>query len=264
MKKSRLLLIVGLTYVLYLWACSSDKEPAPSVCDGSLLLNLISKTDAACGLDEGVIEVGIVGNIGAVSYQLNNGASQSSSVFTGLSAGSYTVTATDSEGCTTTVDVTIQNQDGVNASLTTSETQCDAASGDITISASGGQQPYEFKLDNGAYQSANTFTSLAQGNYEVSVRDASGCEVVLSAEIKTDIQFSQIQSIVQTNCAVSGCHNGTQSPNLTTAAGIQSNAGRIQARTSAGTMPPASSGRSLTNAEIAAIACWVNDGAQTN
>ena len=264
MKNTRFLMIVALTYVLYLLACSSEKEPAPSACDGSLLLNLVAKTDAACGLSEGVIEVGISGNLGAVSYQLNGGATQSSGIFTGLSAGAYKVTATDAEGCSTSLDVNIQNENGVNASLTTSESECETSSGDITVSASGGQQPYEYKLDGGSYQSANTFTGLAQGDYEVSVRDASGCEVVIAAEIKSDIQFAQIQSIIDANCATSGCHNGTQSPNLTTAAGIQSNANRIQARTSAGTMPPASSGKTLSSAEIAAITCCVNDGAETN
>jgi len=74
-----------------------------------------------------------------------------------------------------------------------------------------------------------------------------------------------IEPIIQTNCAVSGCHvNGQQLPTLETYEQIAANAERVKARTSNGTMPPASSGKSLIQEEINAIACWVDNGAQDN
>jgi uncharacterized membrane protein len=80
------------------------------------------------------------------------------------------------------------------------------------------------------------------------------------------ISFAQvIEPIVQTNCAISGCHvNGQQRPILETYEQMAANAERIKARTSNGTMPPANSGKSLTLEEINAIACWVDNGAQDN
>ena len=78
--------------------------------------------------------------------------------------------------------------------------------------------------------------------------------------------FSQtISPIIESKCAISGCHvSGQQRPTLETYEQISSNASRIKARTSNGTMPPATSGKSLSADEIEAIACWVDAGAPDN
>ncbi|MCG8305828.1 MAG: hypothetical protein MI975_00455 [Cytophagales bacterium] len=80
------------------------------------------------------------------------------------------------------------------------------------------------------------------------------------------ISFTQvIHPVIRSNCAVSGCHvNGRQQPTLETYAQISANAARIRARTSNGTMPPPTSGLSLRQDEIDAIACWVDAGAPEN
>lgn len=80
------------------------------------------------------------------------------------------------------------------------------------------------------------------------------------------ISFSQtVAPIIAMNCAISGCHvNGQQRPTLETYEQIADNADRIMIRTSNGTMPPFSSGKSLSIEEINDIACWVGDGAIKN
>ena len=78
--------------------------------------------------------------------------------------------------------------------------------------------------------------------------------------------FSQtIAPIINSNCAVSGCHvNGQQLPTLETYAQTSSNANKIKNRTSNGTMPPPTSGLTLSLEEIEAIACWVDSGSPDN
>ena len=72
---------------------------------------------------------------------------------------------------------------------------------------------------------------------------------------------AHIQPIINTNCAVSGCHiQGQQYPPLTSYDEVFAVRDRVKKQTSTGSMPPASSGRSLTKAEIDMIACWVDDG----
>jgi hypothetical protein len=80
------------------------------------------------------------------------------------------------------------------------------------------------------------------------------------------VSFSQtISPIINSSCAVSGCHvTGRQLPTLETYEQISSNAARIKERTSNGTMPPASSGITLSQEQIDAIACWVEAGAPNN
>ncbi len=75
-----------------------------------------------------------------------------------------------------------------------------------------------------------------------------------------------IEPIIAAKCALPGCHNGTNNsvPNWTVFSNVQANASNIKTRTSNRTMPPSSANVSLTAAEIEAIACWVDSGAQNN
>src|SRR5574343_240517 len=50
--------------------------------------------------DNATITVAVAGGTGTLLYQLDEGALQSSNVFTGVSAGTHTVTVVDTEGCT--------------------------------------------------------------------------------------------------------------------------------------------------------------------
>jgi hypothetical protein len=74
-----------------------------------------------------------------------------------------------------------------------------------------------------------------------------------------------IRPILDTNCQLSGCHGSAAGiPSWATYATVSANAAAIKTNTGNKTMPPASSGRSLTDEEIQKIADWVDDGAQNN
>ena len=73
---------------------------------------------------------------------------------------------------------------------------------------------------------------------------------------------SQVIPIVNSNCAVSGCHvAGVQFPNLLIKANIISNASSIRSRTQSGNMPK---GGSLSLAEKNLIKNWVDQEAKDN
>ncbi len=245
------------------WSCTYEKEPIPDECLGSIVLTLVNKVDTNCGGSVGSFSLNASGGEGIYTFSLNGGTAQSSPIFTSLSAGSYTVVASDGV-CSAEFSIEILNADGVNATVQSTDSGCESSSGTISVNAVGGLAPYEYKLGTGSFQAEASFNALSPGNYVVTVKDASGCEIQLQTRVKSDVRFSAIRAIIQTNCAISGCHNGSQSPNLTDTNIIVSNAGRIQARTTVRTMPPSSSGLSLTQAEINQIACWVADGATTN
>lgn len=76
------------------------------------------------------------------------------------------------------------------------------------------------------------------------------------------ISFSEdISPIIQSNCAIPGCHAGVQSPDLRNFNNIQSNASKIKRLTKNRTMPLTGS---LTQQQIDNIACWVDSGAPDN
>lgn len=76
---------------------------------------------------------------------------------------------------------------------------------------------------------------------------------------------NDVQPIVNSNCALSGCHvSGAQSPNLSVKQNIIDRASQIKQRTQSRSMPPPGSGVTLTDAEIATLSCWVDNGANDN
>src|SRR5690606_16184866 len=74
-----------------------------------------------------------------------------------------------------------------------------------------------------------------------------------------------ISTIINTNCAVPGCHvSGTGRANFTVKENIIQYASQIRNFTQNGIMPPPSSGRTLTTQQKQDIFCWVENGAQNN
>lgn len=72
---------------------------------------------------------------------------------------------------------------------------------------------------------------------------------------------THIAPIVQTNCAISGCHlSGGQPPELTSYEKVKARATDVLRETQSGNMPPSYSNKSLTQEEVKQIACWVEQG----
>jgi hypothetical protein len=93
------------------------------------------------------------------------------------SAGTYSFTVTDANGCTATTTGNITQPSALTLSL--SVTLCSAGSnGSIRATFGGGTPTYQIKIDNGAYVAATspyTFTGLASGSHTITVKDANGC-----------------------------------------------------------------------------------------
>jgi len=245
-------------------SCESIKEPAPDDnCDGTFVLLQESIAGSNCGQSDGSLAVSTQNSIGEVSFSIN-GVAQTDGVFENLSAGSYTIEAVDSNGCTAELSITVPNLNGVTAEIAISESDCGTDTGRITITAAQGVEPYTYSIDGGSSQSSNVFDGLAPDSYTVTVTDDTGCAFESQIRVISNIQFSEVNAIIQANCATSGCHDGSQSPNLSTASQIASSRFSVRNRSQQRTMPPAGSGLSLTQAEIDAIVCWVEDGGETN
>jgi subtilisin-like proprotein convertase family protein len=118
------------------------------------------------------ITVTASGGTGGLQYSIG-GAFQGSNVFSGLANGAYTVTVSDANGCTaTTTALVAVNTVVANASISHAITCFGANNGEITASAAGGNPPYQYSLNGGAYQSSSLFTNLAPGTYTITVKDA--------------------------------------------------------------------------------------------
>ena len=156
---------------------------------------LASTTDLECndasGSPNGEIQITVSGGTPGYTYSWTGsgvGIDPTAEDQTGLTAGTYTVVVTDSNGCTQQDQYTLTEPDAVEVSGVQTDLACNAASGApdgaIDITATGGQG-----INEGDYTYAWTATAggtgidvtaadqtgLSAGTYTVVVTDANGC-----------------------------------------------------------------------------------------
>lgn len=182
-------------------------------CAGITVSVTTSQVNPTTGQSNGSITVTSATPGTGFTYSLNGGAFQSSTSFTGLAAGSYTLTAKNSNGCqgSTTITLVATNPcSGVTITLsatTVNVLPCPQTNGSLALTASGGSAPYTYNKNGGTYQSGGTFSNLTVGNYTMGVKDANGCLGTQVFNITTQPMgptFTNVRTIIRANCG--SCH----------------------------------------------------------
>ncbi len=132
----------------------------------------------------------------------NQAANQDSSTAINLTAGQYTVVVTDSNNCTTSLVVTVENPD----SLTTNTTVLDSAycgtfNGNAEVIANGGTGSHSYMWNNNT--TSNQLQNVIGGLYIVTVSDANGCAKTDSVRIPINYNFGGPEvnfSLTETTC----------------------------------------------------------------
>jgi len=78
-------------------------------------------------------------------------------------------------GCDSTVSVSVMAFPAISFELESVAACQDSPNGSIAILMLGGEQPYQFSLNGGAYQTDTLFADLPSGNYTVAAQDGNGC-----------------------------------------------------------------------------------------
>ncbi|MCB0755617.1 MAG: T9SS type A sorting domain-containing protein [Flavobacteriales bacterium] len=135
-------------------------------------LNLVSAVGPCSGGATGSIIVGAQGNVGAVTYSWDSNPPQTGETALGLSAGTYTVTATDQQGCEATLTQTI-SAGTVTADAGDDQTICKGE--EVTLSATGGVS-YEWSNGSGTAPGQSiTFSPTVTTTYTVTATGSNGC-----------------------------------------------------------------------------------------
>ena len=126
-------------------------------------------TPITCFGGNSLITASGAGGVLPFEYRVNGGVFQSANVFTG-GAGSYKISVKDANGClSNSIDILITQPTEITTTATASPIACNAGNATLTVLGKGGQGAYEYSLNNGAYQSNNTFNVVA-GIYTAKVR----------------------------------------------------------------------------------------------
>ncbi len=131
----------------------------------------------------GQLVASATGGVGLLTYDWSHGAS--GQFVTGLCAGLYTVTVSDSLGCTTIANYTITQPSAVTVSSTLVDATCGQSNGSASVTVAGGTAPYTYAWGGIAPNPGNvaSVTGIAAGSYDVTVSDLNGCQAVASIPI---------------------------------------------------------------------------------
>lgn len=166
-----------------------------------------TSTASKCSPPTGSISVQTpVGGQAPFTYSFNGGAFASTTTFTGLAAGTYTVVAKDGNGCTISQNITVQNTPPPTAiNITTSASACLASTGSLTLgTVTGGTAPYTYSVNGSAFTTTTTYTGLATGTHTVVVRDANACTFTTTVTISGTQPTAVSITTTPSSCTATG------------------------------------------------------------
>ncbi|MBI4931348.1 MAG: T9SS type A sorting domain-containing protein [Bacteroidetes bacterium] len=231
------LTVTGATNPLtYLWSNASTVEDATglsaggytvTVTDGvgctktttvtvtqptALAGNITTVTNASCySLCNGKITVTVSGATPPYTYSWAP-SSGSTSAISNLCAGGYTVTITDSKGCSTIKDSVVTEPTALTVTVSSvpNSTGC-ICDGEVSVSASGGTPPYTYNWPLIPCPS-DTCNLLCPGFYTVVVTDSKGCTYMDGATVNGPLP--PIISLTATPATCPTCPNGDATANI--------------------------------------------------
>jgi len=188
-------------------------QPSDSLDFGFFIVN-----DAGCAVNSGKIFVtGLTGNP-PYTYLWTNGETTDS--ITGLTAGAYGVTITDSSGCEVSKDTYVVQVPPMGQSgILVTQPSCFTSNGSATIYISGGTSPFYYSGSNGTiivdFSNIVVFDNLPAGTFNYYVQDSGLCKYYGSVSLITPLSFN-IVSVIKTN---SSCSNDAGTINVQVSSG---------------------------------------------
>ncbi|MES2837845.1 MAG: choice-of-anchor L domain-containing protein [Bacteroidota bacterium] len=134
-----------------------------------------SAVNENCSNSLGSISLTTIGGVAPLSYTWSNGSTNKN--ISGLTAGTYTVTAKDAGNCSVIKTVIVGNNVGTLAitnALVTAEI-CDNNQGSVQLQIGGGQTPYSFLWSNGSTN--QNISALSFGTYTCRITDNNNCRI---------------------------------------------------------------------------------------
>jgi gliding motility-associated-like protein len=180
---------------------------------------LSSSSNVSCfGGSNGSATINVTGGAPGYDYSWSPSGGTAATA-TGLTAGNYTVTVTDTNNCITSVPLTITEPAALASSITTqTNVSCNGGSnGTATVNITGGTPNYSITWSPSGGTST-TATGLAVGTYTVNISDGNNCP---SSQTVTITQPTALT--VATSSTATGCTGSTGTATATPSGGSGTN-----------------------------------------
>ena len=221
----------GVVPYTYLWSTGATTEDLSSVTAGTYNLTIndangcvsnnvfvvtdpvnmnlsVSVTDISCTgvTSDGQIDLIVSGAIPPLSYIWSDGSTTED--IDSLSAGNYTVTVTDGNGCTSTLTTAINSPPALSLSANITHIACNGnTNGAIDLVVSGGVPPYSYSWSNGS--TTEDILGLTGGTFTITVTDANSCSNTAAFTVNQPPPLNASISITAISC--NGGNNGVVS-----------------------------------------------------
>lgn len=149
--------------------------------------------------EDGSITVLAVGGASPLAYEWNTIPPTAGPILSGVGSGTYEVTVSDDNGCEETLSIPLIAPDPILISVisVTNVLCAGEATGEATISVSGGTPNYDIVWTDPLNQNGETATGLLAGTYTVNVTDDNGC--MASIDITITEPASPLQASITAN-----------------------------------------------------------------
>jgi hypothetical protein len=144
-----------------------------------------SSVSAGCAQSNGSINLNVSGGTSPYTFLWSNG--RTTEDITNLSSGSYTVTVSDFNNCTSTSSLSVSSIPcgcpNIALSPVAVSASCNSNNGSITLGVTGGQSPYTYSWSNGS--TSQNISNISSGFYSVTVLDANSCSATNSIVVNS-------------------------------------------------------------------------------
>lgn len=149
------------------------------------------------GSQQGIVEIIPEGGTAPFAYQWPDGTTTATN--SNLSAGAFTVTVTDGNGCTTTVDFVLNTLPEIMLTSTVTQLTCsDSADASIEVVATGGTGNYSYLWST--QETSSGIANLTAGPYSVTVSDGASEDAITSFIITAIEPISLVEDVTDVLC----------------------------------------------------------------
>ncbi|MFD2908542.1 T9SS type B sorting domain-containing protein [Flavobacterium ardleyense] len=184
--------------------------------DSSPQIAISQDATTTCNANEGSYSITVFRDntvgIAPFTYSVDGSAFNSytedalfSFVISGLNSGTHTIVIKDANGCLDTKNIIINAPIVGNAVASiAAATDCGASDGIITVNAVGGSGSYSYSIlpnPAGITLTANVFTNIPSGNYQVTITDLTSlCTSVVTVDLATPAPVLFTSTVTDVTC----------------------------------------------------------------
>lgn len=179
-------LAAGLYTVIVSDANGCTSTQSVTITEPSAITSIITATAVTCyGGSDGSTLLSPNGGVAPYSIIWSTTPAQAGNSAINLTAGTYSATITDGNGCTFVSAVNISQPPALSAVMSGAvPVSCNGGSnGSAGVIASGGTSPYSYNWNTSPAQTTANATGMIAGTFTVTVTDANGCATISTVTI---------------------------------------------------------------------------------